>query len=156
MGIIKGLLIVIEVISSVLLICIILLQKAKDEGLGLAFGAGVGETLFGSRAGNVLTKITIGLAIVFLVNTMLIGLMISGGGGTTARSVTDSLPSTPAAPVQPATPGALPLTATEGTAPAAPVEPSAGSAPVSVPVPAPVPVSVPAPAATPAPAPAAP
>lgn len=143
MPIIKGFLIVIEVLSSVLLIGVILLQKAKDEGLGLAFGAGVGETLFGSRAGNVLSKITIGLAIVFLVNTMLIGLIISGGHSTSS-SITDGLPSTPAsAPVAPGSPEA-------GGAPM-PVAPAPGSAPVAVPMPqaAPLsaPITVPAPAA---------
>jgi preprotein translocase subunit SecG len=143
MPIIKGFLIVIEVLSSVLLIGVILLQKAKDEGLGLAFGAGVGETLFGSRAGNVLSKITIGLAIVFLVNTMLIGLIISGGHSTSS-SITDGLPSAPAsAPVVPGSPGA-------GGTPM-PATPAPESAPVAVPLPqdAPLsaPITVPAPAA---------
>lgn len=148
MGIVKGFLIVVEVLSCVLLIGIILLQKAKDEGLGLAFGAAMGETLFGSRAGNVLTKITIGLAIVFLVNTLLIGVMISGGGG--AGSVTDSLPSAPAAPVQPA----APLMPTAGGEAAAPTEtvpltaaPGAATVPATPAAEAPVPVPAPAPAA---------
>ena len=90
MGVFKVILIVIEVITSILLIGVILLQKSKDEGLGLAFGAGVGETLFGSRAGNVLTKITIGLAVVFLVNTLLIGMVLRRG--VSSGSVTDGLP----------------------------------------------------------------
>ena len=50
MGVLIGILFSIEAIISVLLIGIILLQKSKDEGLGLAFGAGVGETDFGGRA----------------------------------------------------------------------------------------------------------
>ncbi len=140
MGAIKGFLIIIEVLVSVLLIGVILLQKAKDEGLGLAFGAGVGETLFGSRAGNVLTKITIGLAIVFLVNTMLIGLIVSGGHSSTS-SITDNLPSTPAtAPIAQGMP--------EAGGAAMPVAPAPESAPVSVPVPVPAPLAAPAPAPT--------
>jgi preprotein translocase subunit SecG len=143
MGIIKGFLIFVEVMVSVLLIGVILLQKAKDEGLGLAFGAGVGETLFGSRAGNVLSKITIGLAIVFLVNTMVIGLIVSGGrSGST--SITDSLPSTTgSAPMSQGAPEA------GGAAmPAAPA-PAGESVPLPTPQSAPLtaPVSVPAPAA---------
>jgi preprotein translocase subunit SecG len=129
---------VIEVITSILLIGVILLQKSKDEGLGLAFGAGVGETLFGSRAGNVLTKITIGLAVVFLVNTLLIGIVLRSG--TTSGSVTDRLPSEQAAPAPTAGPE-------QGTA-----LPEGG-----VPVPESAPVAAPAaPAATETPAPAAP
>jgi preprotein translocase subunit SecG len=102
MGVFKVILIVIEVITSILLIGVILLQKSKDEGLGLAFGAGVGETLFGSRAGNVLTKITIGLAVVFLVNTLLIGMVLRRG--VSSGSVTDGLPAELAARSQPSLP----------------------------------------------------
>jgi protein translocase SecG subunit len=43
--------------------------------MGMAFGAGVGESLFGAQVGNVLTRITIILGIVFLVNTTLLGLL---------------------------------------------------------------------------------
>lgn len=148
MGIIKGFLILIEIVSSVLLIGIILLQKAKDEGLGLAFGAGVGESLFGSRAGNVLTKITVGLAVVFLVNTLLIGVMVSGRGGTQGGSLTDRLPSTPAAPMAPPA-QALPTAGDMGTAPSVPATP-VESTPVAVPVPSATPAPVPAPAPAPA------
>ena len=75
MGFLIGLLIVFEVLISILLIGIILLQKSREQGLGMAFGANVGETLFGSRAGNVLTKGTIILGSLFAVNTLLIGLL---------------------------------------------------------------------------------
>jgi len=75
MDIIRYLLIVVEVISCLMLIGVILLQQSKSQGMGVAFGGGMGETLFGSRAGNILTKITITLAIVFLANTALLGIM---------------------------------------------------------------------------------
>lgn len=68
-----ALIIVIEVICCLLLIGLILLQRSKNEGLGLAFGAGAGEALFGARAGNVLTKATVFLGIVFLVSTVFLG-----------------------------------------------------------------------------------
>ncbi len=77
MGILRVLLIVVEVFTSVLLIGVILLQKSKGEGLGLAFGAGVGESLFGSRAGNVLTRATITLAAVFVLNTAFLGVLFT-------------------------------------------------------------------------------
>jgi preprotein translocase subunit SecG len=106
MGFFHGLLVFIEVVTAVLLVAIILLQKTKDEGLGLAFGAGVGESLFGSRAGNVLTKITIGLAIVFLVDTLILGYIASGSIAT--GSVTDQLPVERSAPAQPGPLGGIP------------------------------------------------
>lgn len=144
MGVFMAFLIVIEVFTSVLLVGVILLQKSKDEGLGLAFGAGVGETLFGSRAGNVLTKITIGLATVFIVNTLLIGYLMAGN--VSHRSVTDRLPFENAAPAQAPAPAAG-MPAPE--APAAGTE-SAPAAPAAMPeqpvAPAPAPAA-PAPAA---------
>lgn len=117
MMILRALLILIEVVCGVLLVGVILLQKSKDEGLGLAFGAGVGETLFGSRAGNVLTKITIGLAVAFLVNTALLGVLYAKAA---TPSLVDRLPvGQPAAPVQDQ--GTVPLNLpSESTEPAVP------------------------------------
>lgn len=65
----KAVLIMIEMICGLLLVITILLQRAKNEGLGLAFGSQMGESLFGAGASNVLVKATIWLGIIFLVNT---------------------------------------------------------------------------------------
>ena len=125
MTIINILLLVVEALTCILLVGVILLQKAKSEGLGLAFGSGMGETLFGSRAGNVLTRITITLAIVFLVTTTLLAVT-----HTTAkeRSIIDSrtadlpMSSAPAAaPASaPSAPIAQPAMSEPPAAPAAP------------------------------------
>ena len=81
MNIVLGILLVLEVVSSFLLISVILLQKSKGGGLsGSAFGGGGGDSLFGARAGNVLTKITIILAIFFMLNTMLLAFFYAGRG----------------------------------------------------------------------------
>ena len=74
---IKALFIVVEVLCCLLLIGLILLQKSKSEGLGLAFGAGAGESLFGARAGNVLSRATVILGIVFLANSLLLGVLFA-------------------------------------------------------------------------------
>jgi len=73
----KALFIVIEVLCCLLLIGLILLQKSKSEGLGMAFGAGAGESLFGARAGNVLSKATVILGIVFMANTLVLGILFA-------------------------------------------------------------------------------
>jgi len=78
MAVIRTLLIILEAACSLALIGLILLQKSKDGGLGLAFGAGGNDSLFGARAGNVLTKATVGIGIVFLVNTLVLGMMFAG------------------------------------------------------------------------------
>ena len=81
MSIVTYLLIAVTVISSILLLILILLQKTKADGLGLAFGSGVGEALFGSRAGNILSKLTIIFACVFLASTLLLSIVFAGGRG---------------------------------------------------------------------------
>jgi preprotein translocase subunit SecG len=86
MLIIQFVLIAVEVVVSLLLLILILMQRAKNEGLGLAFGAGVGEALFGSRAGNILTKLTIVFAVVFMVNTTLLSVIYSGYRGRSLMS----------------------------------------------------------------------
>ncbi|MEI6217468.1 MAG: preprotein translocase subunit SecG, partial [bacterium] len=82
----KFLLIAIEVIVGLLLIGVVLLQRSKDQGLGLAFGAGMGESLFGSQAVNVLIKITVILSCVFFLNTMILARMMRSQA-TSVRAV---------------------------------------------------------------------
>ncbi len=78
MEFLRVLLLVVESLCALLLIGLILLQKAKGEGLGMAFGGGTGEALFGARAGNVLTKMTVTLGITFLVTTLLLAMTYAG------------------------------------------------------------------------------
>jgi preprotein translocase subunit SecG len=76
---VRILLIVVEALVSLLLIGVVLLQRSRSEGLGMAFGAGMGETLFGSRTGNVLTRITVWLSVIFVANTLVLAVLYSGG-----------------------------------------------------------------------------
>lgn len=80
MSILIGFLIVAEILVSILLILVILIQPSKSGGLGgAAFGGGggMGEQLFGARTGNVMTKATVVLATVFLLNTLLLAFLYS-------------------------------------------------------------------------------
>lgn len=91
------LLMFVEAICSLLLIGVILIQRSKSQGLGVALGGQMGEALFGARMGNVLTRVTVILGIVFLVNTTLLAFI---GATRTRTSVTDAMPETsPAASV---------------------------------------------------------
>jgi preprotein translocase subunit SecG len=104
MAIIRTLLIILEAACSLALIGLILLQKSKNEGLGLAFGAGGNDSLFGARAGNVLTKATVMIGIVFLVNTLILGMLFAGSADESLldkASVSAPVPmEQPAAPQQ--------------------------------------------------------
>lgn len=72
MNILIGFLIILEILVSILLTLVILVQPSKSGGgLGGALGGGgMSEQLFGARTGNVLTKATIVLASIFLLNTI--------------------------------------------------------------------------------------
>ncbi len=70
MGIINTLLLVVFAISAVLLIILVLMQDDQGEGLGGIFGGGSTTTPFGSSSGNVLTKMTGILAVLFIVSSI--------------------------------------------------------------------------------------
>ena len=129
----KVVLILIEILCSLLLIGVVLLQKSKGEGLGMAFGAEMGESLFGARAANVLVKITIWLSVIFMLNTVFLARIYSKGQG---RSVMERL----------ATPAPVPAPAPVPQNAAAPAPAQAGSV---TPAPAPAAIPAPAPAAMP-------
>ena len=100
MILIRNLLIILEVVSSILLIGIILIQKSKSEGLGGSAFGGAAETLFGARAGNILTKATITLTVIFMANTLALSFFFAG---TQERSLIDVAPT-----VQDVTPAPAP------------------------------------------------
>ena len=53
------------------LITVVLLQRGKGADLGAALGGGGANTVFGSRgAGNFLTKLTTGSAVVFMLTSL--------------------------------------------------------------------------------------
>jgi preprotein translocase subunit SecG len=106
MSILISVLLIVEVLAAFLLIVVILAQKSKDQGLGMAFGGGMGESLFGSRAGNVLTRMTITLTVVFMATTILLGILFAKGrvgSGSVMDRADRQAPAAPvAAPVAPA------------------------------------------------------
>jgi preprotein translocase subunit SecG len=54
-----GILTVLLVLNCLLLILLVLIQlPKKDAGVGMAFGGGAADALFGAGSGNALTKIT--------------------------------------------------------------------------------------------------
>ena len=75
-----GFLYVVEVIVCLLLAGVILLQKPKDGGLNTSLSGGMGEAFFGAQMGNVLTKTTIVLGTIFLLNTLVLSRLTSHSG----------------------------------------------------------------------------
>ncbi len=89
------------------LIVVVLLQADKGEGLAGAFGGGASTTLFGDRGdGGVISKITSGMAIVFMFTSLLLAVWVPGwteqgnaGKGGVSLSTQPAPTSMPAMPV---------------------------------------------------------
>ena len=71
------LLVIVEVICSLLLAIVILMQRSKGQGLGMAIGTEMGESLFGARASDVLLQTTVWLGAIFMVTAMALAWLYS-------------------------------------------------------------------------------
>jgi len=64
---------IVHLVACVFLILVVLLQTGKGAEMGAVFGGGGSSTLFGaSGAGNFLTKLTTGTAIVFFITSLIL------------------------------------------------------------------------------------
>ncbi len=75
MNFINGLLNVFLVVCSLFLICLVLIQRGKGGGLAGAFGGMGGSSAFGTKAGDVFTKVTIVTAVIWFLLSMSIVLL---------------------------------------------------------------------------------
>lgn len=55
-----------------LLCLIVLIQESKSIGLGASFGGDSGDSLFGTSTADVLKKITVYLAVIFMIGALLL------------------------------------------------------------------------------------
>ena len=87
--------VIVHVLVSLGLILVVLLQTGRGAEMGAVFG-GSSATIFGSSgAGNFLTRLTTGMAIVFMLTSLTLGYFSGRGGSST---VFDSVaPDAPAA-----------------------------------------------------------
>ncbi len=68
MSLLIGVLTFVLVLTSLFLVLVVLMQRAKsDGGMGAAMGGGSMESTFGAETSSVLTKATINAAIIFFV-----------------------------------------------------------------------------------------
>ena len=69
---------VLHVTGALILIVVILLQSGKGAAMGSGLGGGSSQTMFGSSgAGNFLTKLTTGVAILFMVTSLTLATLSS-------------------------------------------------------------------------------
>jgi len=121
----------VHVLVSIGLILVVLLQTGKGAEVGAVFG-GSSSTIFGSSgAGNFLTRLTTGMAIVFMITSLTLGYF--AGRKPTATIFDSRSPVTephqtapPPAPTQQQT---APSGSAQPAAPAAPPQPGKSPAP---------------------------
>lgn len=150
LGFFIGLLTAALVLNSIALVLLVLIQLPKKEaGLGLAFGGGAADALFGAGSGNVLTKATKYAAVFFFVLCIVLGVL---QGRYYHRSQTEfekalkkdiaapaiPLPSTPPAtvPTPPRPAAESPATATPAATTTITTTPAATAVPLLSPQPA--------------------
>ncbi len=97
------------------LIVVVLLQTGKGTDMGAAFGGGASTTVFGSSgAGNFLTRLTTGMAVVFMLTSLTLGYFAEQGP---VSSIFETVaPQTQTAPA----PAAVPAAESPGQPPASP------------------------------------
>jgi len=111
-----------HVMVCVVLVVAVLIQHGKGADIGAVFGGGASNTVFGSRgAGNFLTKLTTGAAILFMVTSLSLSYLANSRAN---RSLFDGIDTESGAAAAPAsesedTPGGF-----EEVIPAAPGEAS--------------------------------
>ena len=67
MEFVSGLLMVLLFVVALFLIVLVLIQRGKGGGLAGAFGGMGGQSAFGTKAGDLFTKITIGVAFAWIL-----------------------------------------------------------------------------------------
>jgi protein translocase SecG subunit len=149
MSIVINILLVFNVLVSLLIILLVLMQRPKNEGLGAAFGGGMTDNLFGSQTTNVLQTITRWLGGIFFALTLTLTWLYvqqskqAGGGSAVQQKLSaptvvppaatpapTALPETGIAPEAAAPGSELKL---EANPPVTPSEPGAASDPAPAP-----------------------
>jgi preprotein translocase subunit SecG len=148
MDIFIGILTAVEVIVSLLLILVVLMQRPRQEGLGASFGDAAASQVWGAQTTNVLQKFTVWLAVILFGLTLLLAVLVSRThtGGKTEKIFGDAKPA-PAAPAA-AAPDAEAAKVVQKIQDAVKAEPAKAGAPAKA---VETPKAAPA-AATPAPA----
>jgi preprotein translocase subunit SecG len=72
----ESLIVVIHIVAAVAIIGLVLIQQGKGADMGASFGSGASQTIFGSAGtGNVLTKSTTWLAILFFATSLVLAVV---------------------------------------------------------------------------------
>lgn len=108
-----GFVIFLHVVACLLLVFIVLLQTGKGAEMGAVFGASSSSVFGPTGPATILTKITIGAAIVFVFTSLYLTYSFSKPATRTIVPKTKATPAAPQAPTAPAMPAPVPAQPTE-------------------------------------------
>jgi preprotein translocase subunit SecG len=129
----SSILLVLQVISSLLVIVLVLLQQGKGADMGAAFGSGSAGSVFGSAgAANFLSRATKWAAVVFFATTAGLAWVAHHPAGSPIESGIMQGFTAPAKEAAPAG-SAVPDVGGGSAVPSAPAAPAAGAASSSAP-----------------------
>jgi preprotein translocase subunit SecG len=80
---------VLLILTSLFMILLVLIQRGRGGGLAGAFGGMGGQSAFGTRAGDVFTKITVVVAIVFILLSALLGMSMRANHASSGTGAFD-------------------------------------------------------------------
>ena len=72
---------ILMIVTALFLILLVLIQRGRGGGLAGAFGGMGGQSAFGTKAGDMFTRITIGVAAFWIV-LCVVSLKLMGGGNS--------------------------------------------------------------------------
>lgn len=76
-------------LTGVFMILIVLIQRGRGGGLAGALGGAGGQSALGTRAGDVMTKVTCGVAVIWVLLAGLSGLALRSGSLAEADDITE-------------------------------------------------------------------
>jgi len=102
-------LIIVHVLVAILLIGVVLIQRGQGADMGVSFGGGGAQTLFGSRgSGSFLGKLTGGLAATFMMTSLTLAFFSQQQTGSVVeRSIAGQTAPAQSAPATPAQGGSF-------------------------------------------------
>lgn len=150
MQILSGILNSLMILISLFLICLVLIQRGKGGGLAGAFGGMGGSSAFGTKAGDIFTRVTMTTAVIWILLSMILVVLYNQGGSRSAW--VDGTPKTGAGKAKEVPPTAggrtgkakAPASSSAPKAVPGPAAPPSSSPSSSSSTTAPAPVSVPA------------
>ena len=100
---VANLLMVVLMLTALFLIVLVLIQRGKGGGLAGAFGGMGGQSAFGTKAGDLFTRITIGVASFWIILCLVMVWMLGGRQGVLSQEMGGAADTPPAAAAPAAT-----------------------------------------------------